>query len=292
MIDTSYPAIVIVDKPKDITSSDLILDLKKKMSYKRIGHGGTLDPFATGLLPIFIGQYTKISSLFHDADKEYVATVSLGQQTDSGDFTGAVIKTSKVPILTSIKCQLIERSLLGSQLLPVPIYSARKVNGTPMYKLARDNKIQQSGRFQKIIVHSLSIDILSSNTLKVTARVSSGTYMRSLGELIAKKLSTVGHLTQLRRTRYFMPSGVEIASGASLSEYMQQYSQASYSLSEINQLIPSITLGRSMYQQFIYGLMKIIPTFVSGWHLVTRQDRKVMGLVLLENGVIKNRLFL
>ena len=290
-MNQDLPAVVIVDKPQDMTSSEIVLKLKKNMRYSKVGHGGTLDPFATGLLPIFIGNYTKMASLFHEADKEYCATLKLGEQKDTGDLTGQTTKTSRVMPITAMQCKLIERALTGSLRLPIPIYSAKKVEGKPLYKLARDKKITCSKKYQHITVYDLSIQLIDERTILFNAKVSSGTYIRSLGELIAQKLNSVGHLTQLRRVAYFLPTGHTIDKGVSYEKYQDQYHKYSYYPKDISTIVSTVTISRSLYRSFVLGAMHIIPTVSNGWHIVMRQDKAQLGMVYIEKSRIKNRVF-
>lgn len=287
------PALLVVDKPQGLTSSDLTLQVKKKMSYSKVGHGGTLDPFATGLLPIFIGPYTKLASLFHQADKEYSATLKLGEKTDTADYTGQVLKKGPVRPLNPMQVQLLSRSLLGQITLRVPNYSARKIDGKPMYKLAREGKLKpQDHQYQKVTIHELSIEKINDQTLKICAKVSSGTYIRALGELIAHKLGTVGHLTQLHRQAYFLPTGLTLKEGAQLNSLSEKSNLHSYSIEQLSAFIPTLRLKRTLYRDFQLGALHYFPLRSTGWHIVVKQDSSPLGFIFLEKGCVKNRIIL
>lgn len=293
--DLSDLAVVIVQKPVNKTSNDVVAQCKKLLGIKKVGHGGTLDPFATGLLPLFIGHYTKLSSLFHDAQKRYVATLKLGVKTETGDATGAVSETKRVPKISPLQYQLLQRSLLGKQKLKIPLYSAKKVNGKPLYKLAREKKVTESCYYQQVVIEDLQITPSGPDLVTIVAKVSSGTYMRSLAELIAQKVGTVGHLTTLERTHYYLPREQVLNSGISLENgFLEQgcsSTKAVFFGSSLNTLVPFIPLKRTLYRSFLLGGLRFIPLIPTGWSLLTKQNGQPLGLIFAEKGFIKQRVF-
>jgi len=190
---------LLIDKPQGITSFDVIRILRKKIGIRKMGHAGTLDPMATGLLIIGIEGDTKKLSQFLKLDKVYEAEIEFGVRTDTGDRDGVVVEEKEVPNLTAEEIVSQLHSLVGTQLLPVPIYSAIKKNGNPLYSYAR------SGRAVEIPLKNMEIksaEYLSylERKIKVQFHVGSGTYVRTLAEELGKKLGTVATLSQLRRT--------------------------------------------------------------------------------------------
>ncbi|HAK05311.1 MAG TPA: tRNA pseudouridine(55) synthase TruB [Firmicutes bacterium] len=191
---------LLIDKPQGVTSRDVVDDIVKKFNMPKVGHTGSLDPFATGLLVITLGKGTKAGPYLEALEKTYVATLKLGTQTDSGDLTGKVIATSEVFPLFDYYVQETLEMFLGDTMQTPPMHSALKVAGVPLYKLAHEG-ISIPRESRKIHVHEIKLNELKTDEITFTATVSKGTYMRTLGEDIAKKFGMVGHLISLRRTQ-------------------------------------------------------------------------------------------
>ena len=132
--------VIIINKPQGYTSNDIVQIVRKTFSTKRVGHCGTLDPLATGVLPILIGQCTKISKYLVEHEKTYIATVKLGVKTDTGDTEGKIIETKKIPYFSYQIIQEVCNSFLGKQWQKPPMYSAIKKNGKKLYEYARERK--------------------------------------------------------------------------------------------------------------------------------------------------------
>lgn len=196
--------VVIVDKPKGMTSRDVVNIVSKKYSTKKVGHTGTLDPIATGVLVLCIGKATKLVSRLTSLEKEYIATVILGEETDTLDITGNIID-DKICIKTQKEIEEVLKSFIGSYNQEVPKYSAVKINGKKLYEYAREDK---NVILPKRIVHIKSIELLGDVTYKNNKTifsfkcvVSKGTYIRSLICDIAQRLNTVGIMSDLRRVK-------------------------------------------------------------------------------------------
>ena len=192
--------ILLINKPAGITSFDVIRKLRKITKMKKIGHTGTLDPFAEGLLPICVGKATRIAELFSSKKKQYLVEMKFGEKTDSGDITGKIVDSTKINRinLTNIE-KIIPKILKMKEQIP-PIYSAIKINGKRAYKYARENeKIEIPPRQIEIF----DFEIVDFNfpffTYKTT--VSKGTYIRVLSEDIANMLGTIGMTTKLKRVQ-------------------------------------------------------------------------------------------
>ena len=198
--------ILIVDKPINKTSFDIIRDVRKEYNTKKVGHIGTLDPLASGVLPVLIGNATKLSNYLMEHDKEYVSTLKLGFKTDTADLEGNIIETDSVinNIYENSNQLIINvlKSFIGESEQIPPMYSAIKVDGKKLYELAREGKTVER-KPRKIVIHS--IELLNCNTIEneITFKVtcSKGTYIRTLCEDIATKLGTCGYMKSLRRTR-------------------------------------------------------------------------------------------
>jgi len=190
--------ILNIYKPKGWTSFDVVKKIRNIINTK-VGHGGTLDPFAEGVLIIGTGVDTKSLAKISNAEKSYIATLVLGEATDTLDIEGNYNIRKKIPKLSESKIKNVLKSFIGENCQIPPMYSAKKINGVRLYKLARKNIIIER---KPIIVKIFSIKFLAYNKpeLKFAVSCSKGTYIRVLGSDIADKLGTVGYLNKLIRT--------------------------------------------------------------------------------------------
>lgn len=191
---------LLINKSKEWTSFDVCKKLSHKFGVKKIGHNGTLDPFATGLLLIALGDACKLLSFLENDKKTYIAKLVLGKKTSTGDLTGEVLEEkqiSKVDIDTTKK---ILKSFEGPQKQIPPMTSAIHVNGRRLYELAHEGKTVER-KARDIFIHELSLENLNENSITFIATVSKGTYIRTLGETIAELTSNVGYLESLERIR-------------------------------------------------------------------------------------------
>lgn len=191
---------LLIDKPKDWTSRDVCNKIQSILKNKKVGHCGTLDPFAIGLLIVAVGNATKALAFLEDFTKEYVAVLSLGKKTDSGDLTGNIIEEKDVPSFDNKKLSEVSANLIGKSMQIPPMTSAIKINGTKLYELAHKG-IEVERKPREIEIFSMSMIQSKVNEIILKTNVSKGTYIRTLGETIAEKLGTVGYLTDLRRTK-------------------------------------------------------------------------------------------
>ena len=191
--------ILLLDKPKGITSNKALQKIKYIYNAKKAGHCGTLDPLATGLLPICFGNATKTVPYLIDSSKTYNVIAKLGEKTTTGDAEGEIIRVTDGGIkITSDKLKTVLSSFLGViQQIP-PMHSALKVNGKPLYKLAHKG-ISIDRKPRNITIHQLYLNSFSGNLINLTITCSKGTYMRTLIEVIALLLETYGHVKELRR---------------------------------------------------------------------------------------------
>jgi len=197
--------IILINKEKKYTSHDVVAKVKKILKVK-VGHTGTLDPNATGILPLLLGNATKISKYLINHNKEYIAELKLGVKTDTADGEGKVIAEKQVNlegIFENINesIQQILNSFVGKTLQKPPMYSAIKVNGKKLYEYARKNeKVEVKSRQIEIYKMELIKLDLKENIIKFKVRCSKGTYIRTLCEDIAEKLNTYGYMKELQRT--------------------------------------------------------------------------------------------
>ncbi|MBK9991844.1 MAG: tRNA pseudouridine(55) synthase TruB [Verrucomicrobia bacterium] len=191
--------VLLVDKPTDHTSHDVIARLRGKLKMKRIGHAGTLDPMATGVLVVLVGKATRASQYLMSLDKEYSGTIKLGAVTNTQDAEGEVLETRPVPPLTEAEVRTMAQSFVGDQYQTPPMFSAIKIDGVPLYKLARKGEeIEREPRFVR--VSSFEITRFASPEIDFVLRCSKGTYVRTIAHDLGAKLGCGGHLTALRRT--------------------------------------------------------------------------------------------
>lgn len=191
--------ILIVDKPRGKTSFSLVAELRRALGVKKIGHAGTLDPFATGVMVMLIGRrYTKLSDSFLTCDKEYLAKVYLGQSTDTFDCDGKLIKESQaVPSLEEVIEEL--KNFQGEVEQTPPMFSAKKVNGKKLYELARQGQTIER-KPVKVFLHT-ELVAYQYPILELRINCSKGTYIRSIANDLGQRLGCGAHLTELIRTR-------------------------------------------------------------------------------------------
>lgn len=195
-------------KPPGMTSHDVIGFLRRALNTKKIGHGGTLDPDAAGVLPVFAGTATRLLSYAMEGRKQYIAEFTLGEQRDTGDDSGTLVKTMPVPDLSEAKLKEVLQSFLGKQIQLPPMYSAVKINGQKLYQLARKG-VEVERKARPIEIYKLELldaklpteSISAKYSFTVAVECSKGTYIRVLGEDIATALGTCGTMSFLLRTQ-------------------------------------------------------------------------------------------
>ena len=231
--------VLLVDKPQGMTSHDIVARMRRVFRIKKIGHAGTLDPMATGLLLILVGKATKVSQFLMSMDKEYTGTVKLGEATDSQDADGEIVETKPVPELTQADVEKEMATFMGDQYQNPPMYSAKKVNGQKLYKLARQGKtIEREAR----VIHVSRYDVLDFNLPKVSIIVGSskGTYIRTLAHDLGERLGCGGHLCALRRTQV---GKFRIEDSNTLEEIENMApSELRTKLIPVNQAVPSVAM--------------------------------------------------
>lgn len=191
--------ILVVDKPEGPTSHDVVAMLRGRFGPAKIGHSGTLDPFATGVLVMSFNQATKLSDLLGAGGKTYQARLVLGRATDTGDLTGSETGTAAVPDLNGSLVEEALAAMVGPRMQSPPAYSAAKHEGKPLYSYARNGKrVEKPPR--PITIYDAKLLNLQPGAIDFEMRCSRGAYIRTLGEDLARELGSVGHLQSLRRT--------------------------------------------------------------------------------------------
>jgi len=193
--------ILLVDKPEDLTSAEVVRVVKKTLAVEKIGHLGTLDPFTSGLLPLCLGTGTKIAQFLMAERKTYTGTIQLGIETDTLDRTGTITRTAPVPPCGPTVLRELQHRFSGEYWQTPPMYSALKRNGVPLYKLARRGLVIERAP-RKVTIEEFTLVETGDATLSFSLSCSKGTYVRSLAADIGAALACGAHVATLRRTAF------------------------------------------------------------------------------------------
>lgn len=288
--------ILIVNKPKEYTSHDVVAKVKKIYGVK-VGHTGTLDPMATGVLPLLLGEGTKLCAYLTDHSKIYEATIKLGIQTDTADSEGKIINEKQVnqEELEISNVQTVLQSFLGKQKQTPPMYSAIKIKGKKLYEYAREGKQIEIPK-REIEIHN--IELLSihkeENTITYRVHCSKGTYIRSLCEDIAKKLDTVGYMEELNRIKV---GEFDLKQSIALQELEQNKENKEFLESKVITLqdffknSPSICLEEKKLTLFLNGV-QLTKKEPAGFYQITNEQGKWIGIGVIENERLKRKLII
>ena len=282
--------ILIVDKPMDWTSFDVVAKLRGVLGTRKLGHSGTLDPMATGVLPVFCGGASKAVDLQLNHDKAYRATLRLGARTDTGDSTGTVLETA--PVTAGEKELLaVLPQFIGPQMQVPPMYSAVKINGQPLYKLARQGmEVERKARPIEI----LSIQYEGSpaeNEYTLTVKCSKGTYIRVLLEEIAEAMGQKGTMSALRR----VAAGVYTEADAHSLEEIQAAKNAGPEALQALMLpvesvftsLPLLVAGERVEQHLYNGCPTSRYPAADGRYRVRNAQGQFLGLANITGGVLR-----
>lgn len=274
--------IIIINKPSGCTSHDIVSKIRKKLNIKKVGHTGTLDPLATGVLPILLGNATKLSKYLINHDKKYIATIKLGVKTDTADIEGIVLEKQEVPQISEKQIIEVLDSCIGKQKQIPPMYSAIKVKGKKLYEYARNGEnIEVEPR--DIEIYNIELIQYKDNNIKFKVACSKGTYIRSLCENIAQKLNTVGTMLELKRTQVGI---FKIEEAAELEELLTN------GINEENLITteklfakrPKVILNQNQLKSFLNGV-KLKTENEDGIYRIYAETNNFIGL-----GEVKNRL--
>ena len=245
--------IILINKEKQYTSHDVVAKLKKILNEKKVGHTGTLDPNATGVLPILLGNATKISKYLIEHDKEYEVVLKLGEKTSTGDAEGEVIETKDIDIneISIEKIKNVLNEFVGIITQIPPMYSAIKIKGKKLYEYARQGKIVEIPK-REIEIYNIEFNKLDKENKLIYFKVecSKGTYIRTLCEDIADKLETVGYMNELKRIkvgRFTINNSVKIDDN-NLESYVMP-------IEEIFKSIEKIELKEYELEGFLNGVL-------------------------------------
>ena len=285
--------IIIINKPIGFTSQDVVSKTKKILNEKKAGHIGTLDPLAEGVLPVLLGDCTKLSKYLIEHDKTYIATVCLGKKTETGDSEGKIIEEKNISEedFNEENVKLVLKSFLGKQFQVPPMYSSIKVNGKKLYEYARKGeKVEVPKR--EIEIYDVKLMYINFETNEITFEVScsKGTYIRVLCENIAEKLNTVGYMTSLKRTvvgKFSLENSVtfeELEKGKENKEFIDKYFIKTEKIFEDE--YKKINLNKRKEELFLNGVMLTFE-LEDGLYNVYNFENKYLGLGLVKNKLLK-----
>ena len=282
--------ILIVDKPTDWTSFDVIAKLRGILGTRKLGHSGTLDPMATGVLPVFCGGASKAVDLQLNHDKSYRAVLRLGAKTDTGDITGTVLETVPVTVGEAELLAVLPQ-FVGPQMQVPPMYSAVKINGQPLYKMARQG-IEVERKARPIEIFSLEYGgSPAENEYELTVRCSKGTYIRVLLEDIAAAMGQKGTMSALRR----VAAGVYTEADAHTLEEIQAAKNEGPAALEALMLpvesvfgsLPLLTVAPKVEQHLYNGCPTSRYPAADGRYRVRNEAGQFLGLANIVGGVLK-----
>ena len=281
--------ILIINKPQGYTSQDVVSKVKKILNIKKAGHTGTLDPLATGVLPIMLGNYTKLSKYLIEHDKIYLAKIKLGEKKDTGDEEGKTIEEKEVleNNLNKENVEEILKKFLGRQKQIPPMYSAIKVNGKKLYEYAREGKKVEIPE-REIEIYSIKLKNINLEEKEIEFEVncSKGTYIRVLCEDIANKLDTVGYMSNLERIKV---DDFDIRDSVTLEDLEKNKDNKMFlersliNMETIFKDLPQISLNNRKKELFLNGVMLSIENKEGLYNIYNNN-------VYLGTGTIKNNL--
>lgn len=277
---------LLLDKPVGPSSNGVLQEAKRLLGARKAGHGGTLDPLASGLLLLLFGEATKLAGLLLDQDKEYLATVKLGETTATGDAEGEILERREVPVDRPDLDAVLERFRGEIDQLP-PMHSALKRDGVPLYKLARQGKaVERASR--RIRILELEVASFEPPRLNLRVRCSKGTYIRTLAEDIGAALGTGAHLSGLRRTasgRFRIEDAVSLEALRELPPAAR--SDLVLPLTALVQGLPRAALDAGAEARLRNGQALEISGLAEGVVAVVRADGALIGLGRSEGGVLR-----
>ena len=282
--------ILIVDKPTDWTSFDVIAKLRGILGTRKLGHSGTLDPMATGVLPVFCGGASKAVDLQLDHTKAYRATLRLGVRTDTGDVTGTVLETAPVTA-GETELQAVLPRFLGPQMQVPPMYSAVKINGQPLYKMARQG-VEVERKARPIEIFSIQYEgSPAEHEYTLTVKCSKGTYIRVLLEDIAAAMGQKGTMSGLRR----IAAGVYTEADAHTLEEIQAAKAAGpealqalmLPVESVFEPLPLLVVDAQVEQHLYNGCPTSRYPAADGRYRVRSADGRFLGLAQITQGVLR-----
>ncbi|HEU4620790.1 MAG TPA: tRNA pseudouridine(55) synthase TruB [Burkholderiaceae bacterium] len=274
--------VLLLDKPEGWTSNQALGRVKRLLNASKAGHTGTLDPFATGLLPICLGEATKFSADLLEADKTYVATARLGERTSTGDVEGEVIETRAVHVSRERLDAVVSRFRGAITQVP-PMYSALKRDGTPLYELARRG-VEVEREARNVTIHALDVLAFDNQTLVFRVTCSKGTYVRVLAQDIGEALGCGAHLTALRRERVEtldLAQTIDVVAFEAMT--LNERHAALMPLDALLNTVPRVDLDAHLAARFAQGQRLRIDALTVG-RVRVYEGPRLLGTALLDAG--------
>ncbi len=289
--------ILVLDKPAGITSNAALQKVKRLFNANKAGHTGSLDPIATGVLPICLGEATKLSGYLLDADKGYEVRMRLGRTTTSGDSEGEVVEERPVPPLDEARIEQALAPFRGEIEQVPPMYSAIKRDGQPLYKLARQG-IEVEREPRRVTIHALDLLAFDAETITLRVHCSKGTYVRTLAEEIGERLGCGAHVEALRRTRagpFTLEGAVTLEALEALrDEGLEALDAILAPLARAVEGWPRVTLSGDMLYYLRQGQALLVPKAPThGRVAIFGDDEALVGIghILDDGRVAPKRLF-
>ena len=270
-------------KPPGMTSHDVIAFLRRVLNTKKVGHGGTLDPDAAGVLPVFTGTATRLLEFAVEGRKQYLVEVTLGKQTDTGDDSGNVVKEMPVPEFTEETLQKVLQSFLGKQKQLPPMYSAIKINGQKLYQLARKG-VEVERELRDIEVYKLELLNFTATTLTLAVDCSKGTYIRVLGEDIATALGTCGTMSFLLRTQV---GSYLLNESHTLQEIAADPASCVEAPVTAVEHLPKLVLTDNQATRITNGVRTTVAGTAEGKYVLLASDGEFLGIGTCKDSMVK-----
>jgi tRNA pseudouridine55 synthase len=286
--------LLIVDKPEGITSLDAVREIKRRFGVKKAGHIGTLDPFATGVLPIAMNEGTKLVPFLGEGPKDYEVTLRLGEETTTDDWTGQVVLRQEWEGIQPEKIEALIHTFRGKILQTPPMFSAIKMQGRPLYRLARKG-IEVERKEREVEIYRIQMEEIELPLVRFKVSCSKGTYIRALGRDIGRKIGCGGHLLRLRRIRsgpFTLEEAISwerlknLSMPDALYPWLISLSEALPSLPEVigdERLVKKVRFGKEMMVQDLTP--QALPAFEKGEWLKMSSPQE--GLVAILKSEVK-----
>lgn len=282
--------VILINKEKGMTSQNVVSKVKRILNLDKAGHAGTLDPNATGVLPILVNKGTKLSKYLIEHDKIYIATLKLGEKRSTGDVEGEVTEKDNIDLKNISKENILEvlESFKGVQSQIPPIYSALKVNGKKLYDYARNGE-EVEIKPREINIYDIKLLEIydESNEIKFEVSCSKGTYIRVLCEDIASRLNTVGYMSDLQRTRV---NNFDISESITISELEENKNIKIIEVEDLFLDKEKINLNNRKEELFLNGVMLTFE-YPDGIYRIYNND-KFIGLGTVQNKLLKRDIVL
>ena len=276
--------IVIINKEKEYTSHDVVAKVKKILNEKKVGHTGTLDPNATGVLPILLGKGTKLSKYLINHNKIYEATLKLGEKTDTADIEGKITEEKDVnkENLSQENVTKVLKEFIGKSKQVPPMYSAIKVNGKKLYEYARKGQTIEI-KPREIEIYGIELLNINNNEISFKVHCSKGTYIRTLCENIAEKLETVGYMKELKRIEV---GEFNIKNAITLKELESKKGKALISIEEFLKDKQLINLNSKKVKMFLNGV-NLEFKLEDGIYRIYNEKNEFIGTGTIKSNVLK-----